>query len=56
MFSEFNKIAKSDAFLHNSRFSIAIINTKEIFDKFLAKFISAIASLDFTDCHRICNL
>ena len=35
---------------------MAIANPKETFDKFLARFTSAIAPLDFTDRHKISNL
>ena len=56
MFGEFDKIAKSDALLHDPKFGIAIANPKETFDEFLARFTSAIAPLDFTDRHKICNL
>ena len=56
MFGEFDKVAKSDALLHNPKFGMAISNSKETFDEFLARFTSAIAPLDFTDRHKISNL
>lgn len=56
MFGEFNKVAKFDAFLHDLKFDIAVAIAKEIFDKFLARFISAITSLDFRDCHNVSTL
>ena len=56
MFGEFDKVAKLDALLHDSKFGIAIANLKETFDKFLARFTLAIMFLDFTDCYKISNL
>lgn len=56
MFGEFNKVAKSDALLHDLKFGIAVANSKETFDEFFARFTLAIAPLDFTDCHKISNL
>lgn len=38
------------------KFGIAIDNLKETFDKFLVRFTSAIAPLDFTDYYKISNL
>ena len=49
MFGEFDKIAKSNAFLYDPKFDIAITNPKETFDEFFARFTSVIAPLDFTD-------
>ena len=46
---EFDKVAELDAFLYDPKFGIAIVNPKEIFDKFLARFTSAIVPLDFKD-------
>lgn len=56
MFGEFDKVAKSDVLLHNPKWGMAVANLKETFDKFLARFISAIALLDFTDWYKISNL
>ena len=56
MFGEFDKVAKSDALLHDPKFGMAVANPKETFDLFLARFTSAIAPLDFTDRHKISNL
>ena len=56
MFGEFDKVAKSDALLHDPKFGMAVTNLKETFDEFLARFTSAIAPLDFTDRHKISNL
>ena len=56
MFGEFDKVAKSDALLHDPKFGMAITNPKETFDEFLARFTSAIAPLDFTDRHKVSNL
>ena len=56
MFGEFDKVAKSDALLHDPKFGMAVANPKETFDEFLARFTSAIAPLDFTDRHKISNL
>ena len=39
MFSEFDKVAKSDALLHDPKYGIAISNTKETFDEFLAQLL-----------------
>lgn len=55
MFSEFNKFAKSDILLYDLHFSIAIANAKKTFNEVLARFISAIATLDFQDCYKISN-
>lgn len=55
IFGEFDKIAKSDTFLYNSKFDITISNFKEIFDFFLTKFTLVIALLDFIDWHKISN-
>ena len=56
MFGEFDKVAKSDALLHNPEFGMAVANLKETFDTFLARYTSAITTLDFTDRHKISNL
>ena len=56
MFGEFDKVAKSDALLHDPKFGIAVANPKETFDEFLARFTLAIAPLDFTDRQKISNL
>ena len=56
MFGEFDKVAKLDALLYDLKFSMAVANSKETLNKFLAKFTLAIAPLDFTDCHKIFNL
>ena len=56
MFGEFDKVAKLDAFLHGPKFGMAVANAKETFDKFLARFTSAIAPLNFTDRYKISNL
>ncbi len=55
MFGEFDKVAKSDALLHDPKFGMAVANPKETFYTFLARFTSAIAPLDFTDRHKISN-
>lgn len=39
IFDEFDKLIKSDAFLHDPKFCIAIVNLKEIFDIFLANLL-----------------
>lgn len=46
MFSKFDKIVKSDNFLHDPKFNIAITNPTKTFDKFLARLPSAIVPLD----------
>lgn len=56
MFDEFDKVVKLDVFLYDLKFGIAIANLEKTFNKFLARFISAIALLDFTDQHKILNL
>lgn len=56
MFDEFHKVAKSDTLLHNPKFGMDVINLKEIFDKFFARFTLAITLLDFIDQHKISNL
>lgn len=56
IFCEFDKIAKSDIFLYNPKFDIAVTNFKETFDEFLTRFTLAIILLDFTDWHKISNL
>ena len=56
MFGEFDKVAKSDALLHDPKFGMAVSNPKETFDELLARFTSAIAPLDFTDRHKTSNL
>lgn len=48
-------IARFIALIIKTRYWI-IANPKETFDKFLARFTSAIAPLDFTDRHKISNL
>lgn len=35
---------------------MTVDNAKETFEEFFATFISAIASLDFKNCHKISNL
>ena len=55
MFSKFDKVTKSDAFLYDLKFSIAVVNPNKTFDIFLDRFTSAIALLDFTDWHKISN-
>lgn len=47
IFAEFNRVAKSDTLLHDPKFGIAVINSKETFDEFFAKFTLAIALIDF---------
>lgn len=49
MFCKFDKVAKLDALLYDPRFEIAISNLKEIFDEFLAHFISTIILFNFTN-------
>ena len=56
IFDKFDKFTKSDTFLHDLKFGMAISNLKKTFDEFLVWFILAIASLDFTDQHKISNL
>lgn len=56
IFGKLNKVDKSNAFLYNPKFGIAIANLKEIFDMFLTRFISAIVLLDFIDWYKISNL
>ena len=56
IFDEFDKVVKSNAFLHDPKFGMAIANPKETFDEFFARFTSAIAPLEFTDCYKISNL
>ncbi len=56
MFGEFDKVAKSDSFLHDPNLGMAIANPKETFDLFFARFTSVVALLDFTDWHKISNL
>lgn len=55
MFDKFNKVAKSDTFLHNLKFDMAVTNPKKIFDLFFAKFILAIVPLDFINWYKISN-
>ena len=55
IFGEFDKIAKSDAFIYDFKFSIVIANPKETFDIFFARFISVIIPLNFIDRHKISN-
>lgn len=47
MFAKFNKVAKSDTLLHDPKFGMVMINSKEIFDEFLVKFTLAITLIDF---------
>lgn len=56
IFDKFDKVAKSDAFLHDPKFGMTVVNLKKTFDKFLARFTSAIVLLNFTDRHKISNL
>ncbi len=56
MFGEFDKVAKSDAFLHDHKFGMAVVNPNETFHEFFARITSAIAPLDFTDRHKISKL
>lgn len=56
MFSEFNKIAKSDTLLYDLKFGIPIINLKKTFDKFFARFTLVIVPLNFINQHKISNL
>lgn len=49
MFSEFDKVAKSEALLHDLKFGMAIAKPKETFDLFFTRFTSAITPLDFLD-------
>lgn len=56
MFSEFNKIAKSDTLLYDLKFGIPIINLKKTFDKFFARFTLVIVLLNFINQYKISNL
>lgn len=49
MFGKFDKVIKSDTFLYNLKFDIAIANLKKTFDTFLTRFISTIILLNFID-------
>ena len=49
MFSEFNKVPKLNILFHDLEFDMAVINFKQIIDKFFARFTSTIVSLDFTN-------
>lgn len=56
VFGKFDKIAKSDTFLYELKFVMAIANAKKTFNTFFTKFSSAIASLDFINWYKISNL
>lgn len=55
MFGEFGNVAKSDALLHDPQFVISVVNLQKTFDELFARFIPAIAPLDFRDCQKISN-
>lgn len=55
MFGELNKVAKSDALLHNNMFDIAVSNAKETFDVFLVRLYLDFVPRDYRNCYKISN-
>lgn len=55
MFNKFDKIVKLATFLYNFKFNMVITNPKKTFNKFFAKSILIIISLDFTNYNKISN-
>ena len=43
MFKEYNKKAKFEALLYNTKFNISLKNSQKIFNEFLTRFIEIIA-------------
>ena len=56
MFGEFNKIARSDAELHDPKFAIRASDSKENFNSFFARFTAAVAPLNYSEVHKISTL
>lgn len=55
MFGKFNRVVKSNTLLHDFKFGMTVINSKKTFNEFFAKFFLVIATLEFTDYHKIFN-
>lgn len=53
IFGKFDKVTKSDIFLYDPKFGMVVTNSKETFDKFFAKFTSAIILLNLRYWHKI---
>ena len=56
MFGVYDKMAKVDNDLYDPKFHMGAINSKEIFDEFLARFTSIIVLLKFNNVNKILNL
>ena len=56
IFVEYDKFAKWGIFLYNHEFGMDVNNPKEAFEDFFARITSAIMPVNFTDCHKTCNL
>lgn len=56
IFGTYDKVAKSDALLHDPNFGIGILKKKETFETFYTRFSAAIAPLDLPDTYKISNL
>lgn len=56
MFGTYDKVAKSDALLHDPSFGMGIVDKKETFETFYARFSAAIAPLDLPDTYKMSNL
>lgn len=56
MFGEYDKEAKAEAQLHDTKFKMGGTNKNESFDEFLARFTSVVTLLDLTDTQIISNL
>lgn len=56
MFGTYDKVAKSDAELHDPNFGMGVKEKKETFEAFYARFSAAIAPLDYSDTLKISNL
>jgi hypothetical protein len=46
-------MANCDVKMYDPKFQIGAVNIKEIFDKFHARFLSAVVFLDYSDIHKI---
>ncbi len=56
MFGTYDKISESNAQLNDPKFGMGVVDKKESFETFYARFSAAIAPLEFTDVIKISNL
>lgn len=56
IFGTYDKVAKSDAELHDPNFTMGVKDKKESFETFYTRFNAAIAPLDYSNTLKISNL